>query len=93
MIYCTYNVAVAEDMQKILDRLEMKNYQIFNNVVGKTTGASPRFNTPVWPGYNNSLLIQSENSEKFIETVLEFNDSTEDINEKISLFCWEINSY
>ena len=94
MIYCTYNISVSEEMQKILDRLEIKNYQIFDNVLAKTEGSPPRFDTPVWPGYNNSLLIQTENKKKdFVQLIREYNKSIEDKSEEILCISWQIENH
>ncbi len=91
MIYCTYNVSVSEEITKILATLEIENYQIFDNVLAQTTGSDPRLNTAVWPGYNNSLLLQlSEKFDAFIQLITAHNQKMEDENEKIHCFQWGV---
>ncbi len=96
MIYCTYNVSVSEEIQKILDKLKIQNYQIFENILAKSGEAAPRFNTPVWPGYNNSLLVQMESERlvmDYINSIQDYNLSTDDKNEVISCYSWEIKNH
>lgn len=90
MIYCTYNVSVQEEMEKILNRTSVKNYQIFDNILAKAEGAQPRFNTPVWPGYNQVALIQMDDSSPLIEEIKIYNTNEKDINDQILAYTWDV---
>ncbi len=90
MIYCTYNVSVTDEMQKILQELEIENYQIFENILARTSGADPRLNTPVWPGMNNSVLIQRQQTSDLQERIQQYNQTTRDDSEKIFCYHWEV---
>ncbi|MFP4547318.1 MAG: PG0541 family transporter-associated protein [Fidelibacterota bacterium] len=90
MIYCTYNVSVTDDLQKILQELEIENYQVFENILAKTSGSVPRLNTPVWPGMNNSVLIQLPETSDLQERIQQYNQKTRDDSEKIFCYQWEV---
>ncbi len=90
MIYITYNVSVTDEIQKILQELEVENYQIFENILAKTSGSVPRLNTPVWPGMNNSVLIQIQEPSDLQERIQQYNQTIRDDSEKIFYYQWEI---
>ena len=93
MIYCTYNVSVSEEIMKILEVEEISNFQIMENVLAKTEGSEPRYNTPVWPGLNNSLFIQANDDEfdRFYNRIEKHNEITDDENEQVLINSWKID--
>lgn len=95
MIYCTCNVSAISWLTKNLDELKVKNYQVFEQVLAVTESSQPRLNTPVWPGYNSSVLIQSEESEakKIIERLQELNKNAFNKDETFMFSSWSIDFY
>ena len=90
MLYCTYNVSVAEEMKKTLSKLDIQNYQIFDNVIAKTERSNSRFNNPVWPGYNQVLMVLINNVKEFVLEINKYNSAEEDPNEQIIMYFWNI---
>ncbi|MBN2281502.1 MAG: hypothetical protein JXQ65_13050 [Candidatus Marinimicrobia bacterium] len=90
MIYCIYNVSVAEVMEHILQNTNEKNFQVYDNVLAKTAGSLPRFNTPVWPGYNQTAMVQTEDETNLIKAICAHNLRESDVNEQILVYSWTI---
>jgi len=90
MVYCIFNVSVAEEMRKILDKVDAQNYQIIDNVLAKTENSDPRFNTPVWPGFDRVATIQMEEISELVAEIKAYNSSEEDANEQILVYAWDI---
>ena len=70
MIYCTCNVSVIEGLQELLDKCHVQDYQIIDQVIARNEKGEPRFNTPIWPGYNSIALMQVRKDEKVLKAIM-----------------------
>ncbi|MFC2104177.1 PG0541 family transporter-associated protein [Bacteroidota bacterium] len=96
MIYVTCNVSVRESLLKMLEENNIKDYQVTEQVTAKSVKGEPRFNTPVWPGYNSSIIMQFSNNERAIEImqkIKEFNKKAFNDNELITACSWTLDDY
>ena len=94
MIYCTCNVSVLEPLLKALDEIEIDNYQVIEQLTAKNMKGSHRFNTPVWPGYNSAVIIQSASEEKSIQImdrIRSFNQKAFNDNELVIACRWTLD--
>ncbi|MFC2152560.1 PG0541 family transporter-associated protein [Bacteroidota bacterium] len=96
MIYVTFNVSVREPLLKLLKESNVNDYQVIEQATAKSVKGEPRFNTPVWPGYNSSIIMQFSNDEKAIEMmqkIKEFNKNAFNDNELITACSWTLDDY
>lgn len=96
MIYVTCNVSVREPLLKVLEKHNIKDYQVIEQVTAKSIKGDPRFNTAVWPGYNSAIFMQfsDDNRAKEIMQVLkDFNKNAFNDNELITACSWTIDDY
>ena len=75
-IYITCNVSMLETISDLLDELKFTDYQVTEQVTAKSSYASPRLNTAIWPGYNSSIAIQETDN----ETVSLLKDTIDQMN-------------
>ena len=93
MIYCTCNVSVIEGLQELLDKCHVQDYQIIDQVIARNEKGEPRFNTPIWPGYNSIALMQVSEEEKVrrvIMAIREYNRSVVTDDELITVCTWNL---
>lgn len=86
---------MLEAVTALIDELEMSNYQVVEQVTAKSSYSSPRLNTPIWPGYNSSIMIQESDEQKvslLIEQVSMMNESVYNNSELVALYTWDIAS-
>lgn len=95
-IYITCNVSMLETISDLLDELKFTDYQVTEQVTAKSSYASPRLNTAIWPGYNSSIAIQETDNEKVSllkDTIDEMNSSAFNNEELIALHTWSIDAF
>lgn len=96
MIYCTCDVSILAELTELLEKMEIRDYQVLERVIAKNREGNPRFNTPVWPGYNASVLMQVT-EERLVKRVMEavkaYNGKAENKDELITLCAWEITDF
>lgn len=96
MIYCTCNVSVQEALLQIIDDCQIREYQVIDQVKAKNKKADPRFNDPVWPGYNTAIFMQVQESEKvelLAKRLREFNKNAFNSAELVTFCAWTLNHY
>ena len=96
IIYITCDVTVQEPLLKVLDEIKVSSYQIIEQVTAKNIKGAPRFNTPVWPGYNSVVLIQVRDAEKaalIMSKLREFNKEMINEDELITVCSWTMDEY
>ncbi|MBU1370812.1 MAG: hypothetical protein KJ578_10730 [Bacteroidetes bacterium] len=96
MIYCSCNISVLEQVVEIIDSFQIKDYQIFDQVLSRNRLADPRLNTAVWPGYNASLILQVREQEKanqLMQKLRDFNRSAANVSEVLTACSWTIDDY
>lgn len=81
----------------LLDESGVTCYQVLDNVVSKNIKGAPRFNTPVWPGYNVIINIQVNNDDKasgLIEQLRAFNSETAGAEDELLTVCsWGMETF
>lgn len=96
MIYITCNVSVREPLLKMLEKNDVKDYQVIEQLTAKSIKGDPRFNTPVWPGYNSAIFIQfnsDDRAKEIIKELKEFNQNAFNDNELITVCSWTLDDY
>lgn len=96
MIYVTCNISVREPFLKMLEDNKINDYQIIEQVTAKSVKGEPRFNTPVWPGYNSAIFMQFSDDHKAIEImqkIKEFNSRAVNDNELVTACSWTLDDY
>ncbi len=96
MIYCTCNVNVLGELIDLVEKCNVHDYQVIDRVIAKNRKGAPRYNTPVWPGYNAILLIQVNEEEKvkeILRTVRGKNAESINDEELITVCTWKIDDY
>jgi len=96
IIYITCDITVLEPLLKLLDENKVSSYQVIEQVTAKNIKGAPRFNTPVWPGYNAVVIIQLiEEAEvvSLINRLREFNKAMINEDELITVSTWTMDDY
>jgi len=96
MVYINFNVGILPDVKKQIAEMKIEDYQIFDRVLSKNKKGDPKFDTPVWPGYNTAVFIPMTDSEKLKELfqwIQSFNQSVTNDDELISACSWEMDHY
>ena len=96
MIYCTCNISVLEALLTTIEAIDVKDYQVVDHVIAKNIKGVPRFDTPVWPGYNASVFLQFHDEEKVKRVIQElrtFNKKALNETELITCCSWNIDDY
>ena len=76
IIYCTFNVSIREPLIQLLEENGVQEYQLIEEVLARPLKAMPRFNTPVWPGYNSALIMQFQEDQEagnMLDIIKEYN--------------------
>ena len=96
MVYITCNASVQEQIQEVLDNANIREYQIIDQVMAKTKVSDPRFNNPVWPGYNTvffCLIREEEKVKKLLDILKEFNQNVLNNTELVTVCAWPLQYY
>lgn len=86
LAYLWSNISSLPDVLDIFDELHIDSYQVIEEVKAKSRKGDPRFDTPVWPGYNAIAIAQLDNEslmQSLIKSIEIFNDSCINENELI----------
>jgi len=81
-----------EMVRDILDRKNIKNYQIADKVMAMSEKGSPRFDNAIWPGYNVNITIQIPDDDKafdILNQLSELNNETSNNDELIAVSSWK----
>jgi hypothetical protein len=96
-VYCTCSVSVSERVVAILEENGVNDYQMADNVIARSVVGNPRFNTPVWPGYNVVITMQFSNDERageILDILRQFNSATAFNDDEMLTVCsWKMDDY
>ncbi len=67
--FLIHNVSETESIDKLIEKLEIKNFTRIDKAVGKNEFADPVFDNKIWPGYYSITII--EDRENKIEMIRE----------------------
>jgi nitrogen regulatory protein PII len=90
-VFLTYNQALTEKVEYMLDKLGIRGYTLWENVQGRgSVNGVPHLGTHVWPEINKSLLtvVDDDRVEKILEAVKKIDAINEEVG--IRAFVWEI---
>lgn len=96
MIYCTFNISILEAVIAKLEAMNVKEYQVVDHVTAKSIKSNPRFDNPVWPGYNASIFMQIQDdikAKKIIQEIHNFNKNAFNQDELVTCCSWIIDDY
>lgn len=96
MIYCTCNISVLDEVKNLLDEQNVSDYQVIEKVTVKNRIGDPRYDTPVWPGYNALVLLQVGDEAKVqrvITAIRSYNKQVFNHDELITVCTWTIDDY
>ncbi len=94
IVYLTFNVSIREPLIKVLEENAVTDFQVIDQVIAKSSTGEARFNTPVWPGYNNSIFMQfteDDKARKIIQKIKDFNKNMINENEQVSVCSWTLD--
>ena len=90
-IFITYNQAHTEKIEYMLDRLGIRGFTQWNDVLGRgTETGTPHMGTHTWPEINSATLTIVDDEK--VDIVLEKIQKLNSINEEVGIraFVWEI---
>ncbi|MFO7721700.1 MAG: hypothetical protein R6V49_00610 [Bacteroidales bacterium] len=94
-VFIVFNQAHSERVEFILDRMEIRGYSRWGDVLGRgTTTGEPRLGTHTWPEMNSALLtiVPDEQVENLLDNIRKLDELNPDIG--VRAFVWDVvNSY
>ena len=90
-IFIAYNQAHSEKVEFMLDRLEIRGFTKWNDVVGRgSVNGDPHMGTHTWPEQNSATLTIVDDN--VVDVVLEKVKKLNSINEEVGIraFVWDI---
>lgn len=95
-IFCSCNISMKEQVLSILEDSMVESYQVADMIISRCAKGSPRFNTPVWPGYNVNITMQitdHNRAEQIIALLKAVNDEPDRNPEEMLTVCsWDMNN-
>lgn len=94
MIVIACNLSILERIIDLINSLKIDSWQVIENVQGKLPSSNPRMNSPVWPGYNALVLIQTDvrAAEKIKAACTLLNEQSHNQQELLHAWIFEANS-
>jgi hypothetical protein len=96
LIYCTCNVSVLEPLLGVIQEIGLENYQVVEQVTAKNRIGDDRLNTPVWPGYNSSVVMQITDdnvAESVMARIRQFNKNAFNTSELVIACMLNMDDY
>jgi hypothetical protein len=96
MISIICNISVVSIIVDMINKFNVDNYQIIEEIHTKPVIGSPRLNTAIWPGYSSMINFQYQNNEKLLEIIRgfeEYNSSAVNDSERIEISVWTLDNY
>ncbi len=90
-IFITYNQALTEKVEYMLEKLNIRGYTQFPTVMGAgTSNGEPRMGTHTWPEQNSALITIVDDT--IVDTVLEKVQKMDAINKEVGIraFVWNV---
>jgi hypothetical protein len=96
IVYCSLNISSLDPLIQLLEKEQIKDYQIIEPVKAKNIIGFPRLNSDVWPGYNAVLIMQFSDDKRanhIIQCIKEYNKKVYNENELVCLCAWTLDDY
>lgn len=90
-VFIVFNQANTERVEYMLDRLEIRGYTWWNDVMGRgSVDGEPRMGTHTWPEINSAVLTIVGDEQ--VEVLLEKVKKMDEINKEVGVraFVWDI---
>lgn len=90
-VLITYNQALTEKVDFMLDHLKIRGYTKWNEVAGRGSDkGEPHLGTHTWPEINSAtmVIIEDEKVEELLNTVKKLDAINEEVG--IRAFVWEV---
>lgn len=91
-IFISYNQALTEKVEYMLDRLEIRGFTQWENVYGRgSVTGDPHMGTHTWPELNSATLSIVDDEK--VDAVLEKVRKLDAVNEEVGIraFVWDVN--
>ncbi len=92
-IFVSYNQALTERVEYLLDRHNLRGYTKWDNVHGRgTIKGEPHFGSHTWPSINSAILtiVPDEKVEPFLESLRKLDSKTEE--QGLRAFVWNVEN-
>jgi nitrogen regulatory protein PII len=86
-----YNQALTEKVEYMLNKLGIKGYTLFQEVLGRGSNTGvPHLGTHTWPEINNALLtvVEDEKVDELFTMIKKIDSINEDVG--IRAFVWDV---
>ncbi|MHA7111195.1 PG0541 family transporter-associated protein [Sunxiuqinia elliptica] len=90
-VFIVFNQANTERVEYMLDRLEIRGYTWWNDVMGRgSVDGEPRMGTHTWPEINSAVLTIVGDEQ--VDVLLEKVKKMDEINKEVGVraFVWDI---
>jgi nitrogen regulatory protein PII len=90
-IFITYNQALTEKVEYMLEKLNIRGFTQFPTVMGTgSTNGEPRLGTHTWPEQNSAVITIVDDS--IVDTVLDKVQKMDAINYEVGIraFVWNV---
>jgi hypothetical protein len=88
---------MLERVTNLLEANDINDYQIADKIIAKSVKGAPRFDTAVWPGYNVTITMQINDTDKsasILDILRNFNKgNTANCDELLTVCSWEMDNY
>jgi nitrogen regulatory protein PII len=91
-VFITYNQALTEKVEYMLDRMGIRGYTQWEDVKGRgTNDGSPHMGTHTWPEINSSILtiIDQTKVSDLLDNIARLDNINKDVG--IRAFVWDIS--
>ena len=91
-VFITYNQALTEAVNSILDRHQIRGYTKWADVQGRGTNTGePHLGNHTWPAMNSAILaiIEEERIEPLLASLKKLNDKAEE--QGLRAFVWNMD--
>lgn len=94
-IYLTCNIAKLEQVAELLKMLDIRSYQVIENVNAVQPSGDPRMNNAVWPGSNSIVTVQADVNEtaELFESLKRMNRQIVNENERVLAVSWDCEKF
>ena len=90
-VFIVFNQANTERIEYMLDRLEIRGFTWWNNVIGRgSENGEPRMGTHTWPEINSAVLsiIPDEKVDELLEKVKKMDEINKEVG--VRAFVWDV---
>lgn len=90
-VFIVFNQANTERVEYMLDRLEIRGYTWWQDVMGRgSVDGEPRMGTHTWPEMNSAVLTMVDDEK--VDILLEKVKKLDEVNHEVGVraFVWEV---